>query len=209
MLEPDHVGYVDYSGCGNTLRGNHSVVHRLITDCMHFWVQEMHVDGFRFDLASVLSRDSRGAPQSEPPLLWEIESDPILAGTKIIAEAWDAAGLYQVGSFIGGAGRSGTISFAMSQQFVKGEPGMAGKLAAGIVGSPNLIHGDEPQVTRSINFVTCHDGFTLNDLVSYDSKHNEANGESNRDGAVDNHSWNCGVEGDTDNPVVLALANAR
>ena len=206
ILQPDHVHYADYTGCGNTLRGNHSVVRRLIIDCMHFWVQEMHVDGFRFDLASVLSRDSRGVPQAEPPLLWEIESDPILAGTKIIAEAWDAAGLYQVGSFIGDRWAVWNDQFRdVARRFVKGEPGMTSKLAARIVGSPDLIPGGEPQVARSINFVTCHDGFTLRDLVSYDRKHNEANGEANRDGTDDNHSWNCGVESDTIDPTVLAL----
>ncbi len=206
LLQPDHVHYADYTGCGNTLRGNHSVVRRMITDCMHFWVKEMHVDGFRFDLASVLSRDSRGVPQTEPPLLWEIESDPILAGTKIFAEAWDAAGLYQVGSFIGDRWAIWNDQFRdVVRRFVKGEPGMTGKLAARIVGSPDLIPANEPRVARSINFVTCHDGFTLIDLVSYDRKHNEANGEANRDGTHDNHSWNCGAEGDTDDPLVLSL----
>ena len=206
LLQPDHVHYTDYTGCGNTLRGNHSVVRRMIIECMHFWVQEMHVDGFRFDLASVLARDSRGVPQTEPPLLWEIESDPILAGTKIFAEAWDAAGLYQVGSFIGDRWAIWNDQFRdVVRKFVKGEPGMIGKLAARIVGSQDLIPGEEPHVARSVNFVTCHDGFTLIDLVSYNRKHNEANGEANRDGTDDNHSWNCGVEGDTDDPVVLSL----
>ena len=206
LLEPDHEHYRDYTGCGNTLRGNHSVVRRLIVDCMHFWVQAMHVDGFRFDLASVLSRDSAGSPLSEPPLLWEIESDPILAGTKIIAEPWDAAGLYQLGSFIGNRWAVWNDQFRDDvRRFVKGDPGMIQKLAARIVGSPDIVPAGEQLVGRSINYVTCHDGFTLHDLVSYDRKHNEANGEANRDGTDDNHSWNCGVEGDTDDPLVLSM----
>ena len=206
LLAPDHVHYSDYSGCGNTLRGNHSVVRRLIVDCMHFWVQAMHVDGFRFDLASVLSRDSNGLPLAEPPLLWEIESDPILAGSKIIAEAWDATGLYQVGSFIGNRWAVWNDQFRDEvRRFVRGDRDMVRKLAARIVGSPDIAPAGARQVCRSVNFVTCHDGLTLNDLVSYERKHNEVNGEANRDGIDNNQSWNCGAEGDTNDLAIRSL----
>jgi isoamylase len=196
ILKQDLAHYADYSGCGNTINANHSVVRRLIMDCLRHWVVEMHVDGFRFDLASVMARDERGEPLENPPILWEIESDPVLAGVKIIAEAWDAAGLYQVGSFIGHRWAEWNGQFRDDvRRFVKGDSGTVPRLAARITGSPDLFQQPDREPNRSINFVTCHDGFTLNDLVSYNNKHNQANGEDNQDGTDDNFSWNCGVEG--------------
>jgi glycogen operon protein len=196
----------NFTGCGNTVNGNHSIVRRMITDCLHFWVRELHVDGFRFDLASVLSRDEMGNVLDNPPILWEIESDPELAGTKIIAEAWDAAGLYQVGSFVGHRWSEWNGRFRDDvRRWVKSDGGLVGRIASGLVGSPELFRERQRDPHRSVNFITCHDGFTLHDLVSYAGKHNEANGEDNRDGADQNHSWNCGAEGPTSDPAVLAL----
>jgi isoamylase len=207
ILEQNHpADYANYSGCGNTVKANHTVVGRLILDCLRHWVSELHVDGFRFDLASVMARDKQGDPLKDPPILWSIESDPILARTKLIAEAWDAAGLYQVGSFIGDRFAEWNGPFRDDvRQFVQGRPGSVGHLAARILGSPDIFADPDRETNRSINFVTCHDGFTLNDVVSYNSKHNEANNEGNRDGSDANFSWNCGVEGSTDDPAVLAL----
>ncbi len=202
----DRSVYSNYSGTGNTLKTNHAVVRRLILDCLRYWVQEMHVDGFRFDLASIFSRDEEGRPMDNPPILWEIESDPVLANTKIIAEAWDAAGLYQVGSFIGDRWAEWNGRYRDDvRRFIKGERGMVQAFAARLVGSPDLYTDPGRQPHRSINFITCHDGFTLNDLVTYDRKHNEANGEDNRDGLDINLSWNCGVEGPTDDPAIERL----
>jgi glycogen operon protein len=170
----------------------------------------MHIDGFRFDLASILSRDESGHPMSNPPILWDIESDPLLSGTKLIAEAWDAAGLYQVGSFAGDAWQEWNGRFRDDvRRFLKGENGSVPAFAAKLVGSPDVYAHKEREAEHSINFVTCHDGFTLNDLVSYNRKHNEANGEQNRDGSNDNSSWNCGVEGSTDNASIEALRNRQ
>jgi glycogen operon protein len=164
------------------------------------------VDGFRFDLASVLSRDECGNVLDNPPILWEIESDPVLAGTKIIAEAWDAAGLYQVGSFVGHRWSEWNGRFRDDvRRWIKSDGGLVGRVASGLVGSPELFRDRERDPHRSVNFVTCHDGFTLHDLVAYAGKHNEANGEDNRDGADANHSWNCGAEGPSNDPAVLAL----
>jgi glycogen operon protein len=206
ILEPNRARYTNYSGCGNAVNGNHSIVRRLVIDCLHYWVKAMHVDGFRFDLASVLARDEAGFPLANPPILWEIESDPVLAGCKIIAEAWDAAGLYQVGSFIGHRWAEWNGKFRDDLRcFVKGDAGQVPRLAARLRGSADVYPQRDRDPHRSINFVTCHDGFTLNDLVSYDRKHNEANGEDNRDGCNDNNSWNCGVEGPTDDPAVDGL----
>ncbi len=206
ILREDRARYADYSGCGNSVNANQSIVRRMIMDCLRYWVSEMHVDGFRFDLASVLARDEAGRPLENPPILWEIESDPVLAGTKIIAEAWDAAGLYQVGSFIGHRWAEWNGQFRDDvRRFVKGDEGMVTKLAARITGSPDLYPQPGREPNRSINFVTCHDGCTLNDLVSYNRKHNEANGEGNHDGHDANFSWNCGVEGLTNDPGVNAL----
>jgi glycogen operon protein len=198
--------YADYSGCGNTLDANHSIVRRMIVDSLHYWVQEMHVDGFRFDLAAILSRDEHGRPQANPPVVWDIETDPVLAGTKLIAEAWDAAGLYQVGRFTGERWKEWNGEFRDDvRAFVRGDAGMVLRLADRLIGSPDL-YGERPrEPAQSINFVTCHDGFTLADLVSHDAKHNEANLEGNRDGTDHNLSWNCGVEGPTDDAAVQAL----
>ncbi len=206
LLEQDPSVYSDYSGTGNTLNCNHSIVRRLIMDCLCYWVQEMHVDGFRFDLASILSRDEYGEPLENPPILWSIESDPVLANIKIIAEAWDAAGLYQVGSFIGDRWAEWNGRYRDDvRRFIQGEGGMVRSLAARLVGSPDLYADPDRQPHRSINFITCHDGFSLNDLVSYDKKHNMANGEENRDGHNANYSWNCGIEGPTDDPSIERL----
>lgn len=199
-------GYANYTGCGNTFKGNQSIVRRLIIDCLHHWVQVMHVDGFRFDLASVLARDEGGHPLVNPPILWEIESDPVLAGTKIFAEAWDAAGLYQLGRFIGDRWGEWNGQFRDDvRQFVRGDADTVSRLALRLTGSPDVFPSPHREPQRSVNFVTCHDGFTLRDLVSFNGKHNEANGENNRDGADANWSWNCGVEGPTDDPAVEAV----
>ena len=210
ILEQDRSRYANYSGTGNTLNANHPVVRRMIVDSLRYWVQEMHVDGFRFDLASILARDSSGRPMSNPPVLWDIESDPVLAGTKMIAEAWDAAGLYQVGSFVGDSWKEWNGRFRDDvRSFFRGDDGSVSRVADRLVGSPEIYGYREREAEESVNFVTCHDGFTLNDLVSYNVKHNEANGEGNRDGANDNRSWNCGVEGPTDDPAVENLRNRQ
>ena len=206
ILEPDPSRFANYSGTGNTLNANHPVVRRLIVDSLRYWVESMHVDGFRFDLASILSRDESGQPIANPPVLFDIETDPVLAGTKLIAEAWDAAGLYQVGGFVGDFWKEWNGRFRDDvRAFVMGDRGMVPRLASRLLGSPDLYGHEEREAEQSINFVTCHDGFTLNDLVSYDHKHNEANGEDNRDGANDNRSWNCGVEGPSADPGIEAL----
>ena len=206
ILNDDKSTYLDYSGCGNTLNSNHSIVRRMIMDCLRSWVTEYHVDGFRFDLASVLSRDEFGEPLKNPPVLWEIESDPVLAGTKIIAEAWDAAGLYQVGSFIGDRWAEWNGKYRDHvRRFMKGDKGFVSKFASKIMASPDIFIDPEREPNRSIHFVSCHDGFTLNDLVSYNKKHNEDNLENSRDGSNINFSWNCGVEGETTDPFINEL----
>jgi len=198
--------YIDDSGCGNTLNANGPIVRRLIIDSLRYWVQEMHVDGFRFDLAAVLSRDRLGNQMADPPTLWEIETDPVMAGTKLIAEAWDAGGLYQVGSFVGDRWSEWNGRFRDDvRAFVKGDRGTVQAVSQRFLGSPDIYGHKHREPGASINFVTCHDGFTLNDLVSYERKHNEANGEGNRDGSDGNLSWNCGVEGPTDDPAIEAL----
>ena len=190
--------YMDYSGCGNTLNCNHPIVEKMIVECLRYWVKEAHVDGFRFDEGSILSRAEDGAPAVHPPLVWQVELDEDLMDAKLIAEAWDAAGLYQIGHFPGDRWGEWNGRYRDTiRRFVKGDPGIVGQVADAIGGSAGLYQGRGGLPTNSINFVTCHDGFTLNDLVSYNSKHNEANGESNRDGINDNLSWNCGVEGET------------
>jgi isoamylase len=202
----DQSKYSNYAGCGNSFNGNHPITGRLILDSLRYWATEMHVDGFRFDLASALSRDVYGNPLALPPLLWNIECEPKLAGKKLIAEAWDAAGLYQVGWFVTRSNWYAEWNGPFRddvRKFVRGDNGSAGAVANRISGSADLYHDREPN--RSINFITCHDGFTLRDLTSYNSKHNEANRESNRDGADANYSWNCGVEGDTDDSEIKAL----
>jgi isoamylase len=210
ILEDGGSRYADYSGCGNTLNANHPVVRRMIVDSLRYWVTEMHVDGFRFDLASILSRDSDGHPLPNPPVLWDIESDPVLAGTKLIAEAWDAAGLYQVGNFVGDAWKEWNGRFRDdARDFFRGEPGSVGRFADRLLGSHEVYGHKGREAEQSINFVTCHDGFSLNDLVSYNQKHNEANGEDNRDGESHNRSWNCGVEGPTDDLAIEELRNRQ
>jgi glycogen operon protein len=204
LLTPDG-RYHNFSGCGNTLNCNHPAVRDLVLDCLRHWVAEYHVDGFRFDLASILGRDQDGIPLNNPPLVEALAADPVLGTTKLIAEAWDAAGLYQVGSFPA-YGRwaewNGRFRDCV-RKFLKGDPEQAVEMAVRVTGSADLYPTRGP--AASVNLVTCHDGFTLGDLVSYNGKHNEANGEGNRDGVDDNHSWNCGAEGPTDDPAVNAL----
>lgn len=206
MLNPDG-SYANYTGCGNTLNCNHPVVRSFVLDCLHYWVSEFHIDGFRFDLASVLGRDPNGHPLANPPLLEALAHDPILAGCDLIAEAWDAGGLYQVGNFPA-YGRwmewNGHYRDA-ARRFLRGDAGVAGDVVQGILGSPNLYAPSGRRPTASVNFLTCHDGFTLRDLYSYNGKHNLANGEENRDGANDNYCWNCGVEGESDDPGIKTL----
>src|SRR5262249_25859880 len=210
ILDDGGARYANYTGTGNTLHANHPIVRRMILDSLRYWVEVMHVDGFRFDLASILSRDASGHPLPNPPVLWDIESDPALAGTKLIAEAWDAAGLYQVGSFVVDAWKEWHGRFRYDvRDFFRGPLGSLRRVADWIVGSPEIYGHKQREAEQSVNFVTCHDGFTLNDLVSYNQKHNEANGEANRDGANDNCSWNCGVEGPTDDAAVEKLRNRQ
>ena len=213
MLTPDG-NYYNFSGCGNTLNCNHPVVQQLILECLRYWTINYRVDGFRFDLASILGRNVDGSPMNNPPLLRTLANDPILSNVKLIAEAWDAGGLYQVGSFPA-SGRwaewNGRYRDAL-RSFLKGECWNAWDAAWSISGSGDLYggfydhnHNNYAGYNSCVNFLTCHDGFTLYDLYSYNEKHNEANGWNNTDGADDNRSWNCGVEGDTDDPEVLAL----
>ena len=210
ILEEDRSRYANYSGTGNTLNANNPIVRRMIVDSLRYWVEAMHVDGFRFDLASILARDESGQVMPNPPVLWDIESDPALAGVKLIAEAWDAAGLYQVGSFTGDSWREWNGRFRDdARSFFRGDEGAIERFADRLIGSPSLYAHKQREAEESVNFVTCHDGFTLNDLVSYDAKHNEANGEDNRDGADDNRSWNCGVEGPTEDPSVEKLRSRQ
>jgi len=210
ILERDHSRYGDYSGTGNTLNANHPIVRRMIIDSLRYWVEQMHVDGFRFDLAAILQRDEVGQPIKNPPVLWDIESDPALAGTKIIAEAWDAAGLYQVGSFLGDSWKEWNGRFRDDvRSFFRGQEDFVGPFADRLLGSPAIYGHEEREVEQSVNYVTCHDGFTLNDLVSYNRKHNEANGEANRDGSDDNRSWNCGVDGPSDDCAVEETRNRQ
>ncbi len=197
--------YLNFSGCGNTMNCNNAVVRSFILDCLRYWVADYHIDGFRFDLAAILTRDINGEPMLSPPLLESLANDPVLGQSKLIAEAWDAGGLYQVGSFPSWnrfAEWNGKYRDAV-RRFVKGDASAAPEVYLRIAGSPDLYGSRTP--ASSINFITCHDGFTLNDLVSYNEKHNEENGENNRDGANDNLSWNCGAEGKTDDPEILAL----
>ncbi|GHA50720.1 glycogen debranching protein GlgX [Photobacterium aphoticum] len=210
LIDHDNGHYRNYSGCGNTCNANHSVLRRMIIDALHFWVTDMHVDGFRFDLASVLSRDSQGHPMQEPPLLWSIDSDPILCNTKIIAEAWDAAGLYQVGSFIGDRWNEWNGKYRDDvRAFWRGDSGCISRFASRLLGSPDIYCRYHHSPHRSVNFICAHDGFTLNDLVSYSEKHNLANGEGNRDGDNHNLSSNYGVEGPTDNQEIEALRHRQ
>jgi glycogen operon protein len=204
MLTPQGY-YFNFSGTGNTLNCNNPIVRSLVLDCLRYWAADYHIDGFRFDLASILGRDPWGAPLANPPLLETLAFDPILAKCKLVAEAWDAGGLYQVGSFPA-YGRwaewNGKYRDCV-RKFLKGDLGQVGEVGQRLQGSPDLYAGRGP--AASVNFITCHDGFTLCDLVSYNGKHNEANGEDNRDGANDNDSWNCGWEGPTADPAINAL----
>jgi len=199
--------YMNYSGCGNSYRANHPIAGRLMIDSLRHWVAEMHVDGFRFDLASVLTRGVTGEPLDLPTILWSVESDPVLAGTKLIAEAWDLS-LYQVGWFVNRANWFSEWNGPFRddiRQFVKGDRAMVKKLGARIIGSPDIYTDPQREPNRSIQFVTCHDGFTLNDLVSYNNKHNQGNDENSADGTDSNYSWNCGIEGQTSDPAVEEL----
>lgn len=205
MLTPEGY-YFNFSGCGNTLNCNNPIVRNLVLDCLRYWAEEYHIDGFRFDLASILGRDPWGFPLSNPPLLESLAFDPILAKCKLIAEAWDAGGLYQVGSFPA-YGRwaewNGKYRDTL-RKFIKGDA-TVGEMAQRLQGSPDLYAWEGRAPATSINFITAHDGFTLMDLVSYNGKHNQANGENNNDGDNSNESWNCGWEGVTDDPEINAL----
>jgi isoamylase len=211
LLDPkDRTQYLDFTGCGNTISSNHPLVAQWLVEALRFWAVEMHVDGFRFDLAGVLSRDEAGEPLAHAPVISAIEFAPELADLHLIAEAWDAGGIYQVGSFPGFRWAEWNDRFRdVVRRFLRGEPGLLGEVATRIAGSSDLYAwaGKTPQ--NAINFVTCHDGFTLYDLVSYDRKHNNANGEHNRDGRDENLSWNSGLEGATDDPDVLRLRGQR
>lgn len=206
MLTPDG-HYYNFSGCGNTLNCNHPMVQLMITECLRYWTTAYHIDGFRFDLATILGRNEDGSPMSNPPLLKNLAFDPILGNVKLIAEAWDAGGLYQVGSFPAWnrwAEWNGKYRDDM-RDFLKGNYGMSHVAGRRITGSKDLYDPVHRGNNASVNFITCHDGFPLWDLYSYNSKHNEANGWNNTDGTDDNRSWNCGVEGETDNEEVLVL----
>ncbi len=207
ILDPETGKYLNYSGCGNTVNCNNPVVRDFIVDCLRYWVTEMHIDGFRFDLASILGRGQDGTVLKNPPLLESMAYDPVLANTKLIAEAWDAAGLYQVGTFPswGRWAEWNGIFRDDVRKFVKGDHGMTSALATRLLGSPDLYETSAREPYHSINFMTCHDGFTLNDLVSYDEKHNLANGEQNQDGGNANLSWNCGIEGPTSDAAINEL----
>jgi len=211
LLDPsDRAKYLDFTGCGNTVSSNHPIVTQWLIECLTFWATEMHVDGFRFDLAGVLSRDEAGEVLPHAPVIAGIEFAPALANVHLIAEAWDAGGLYQVGSFPGfrWAEWNGRYRDAV-RRFLRGEPGHLGEIATRIAGSSDLYAwaGKAPQ--NSVNFIACHDGFTLYDLVSYDHKHNSTNGEHDRDGRDDNFSWNSGIEGATDDVAILRLREQR
>lgn len=206
MLTPD-AHYYNFSGCGNVMNCNHPVVRSLIIDCLRHWAIEYRVDGFRFDLASILGRDQNGAPMANPPILESLAFDPVLGKMKLIAEAWDAGGLYQVGSFPSWnrwAEWNGRYRDDM-RSFLKGDDGMAGNAITRITGSRDLYSPESRGHKASVNFMTCHDGFTLYDLYSYNEKHNEKNGWNNTDGDNNGHSWNCGAEGETDDPNVNGL----
>ena len=206
MLDKDG-HYYNFSGCGNTFNCNHPLVQKYIMDCLRYWVTEYRIDGFRFDLASILGRSQDGSPMENPPLLENLADDAILGKTKLIAEAWDAGGLYQVGKFPAykrWAEWNGSYRDCL-RDFLKGSFWNARETADRIIGSPDLYHGVYEGYSSSVNFITCHDGFTLHDLYTYSTKHNEDNGWNNTDGADDNRSWNCGVEGETDDPAVNVL----
>ncbi|ADL50859.1 glycogen debranching protein GlgX [Clostridium cellulovorans] len=198
--------YFDYSGCGNTMNCNHPIMQKFIIDCLEFWVEKMHVDGFRFDEGSILSRGEDGTPLKHPPVLWGIELSEKLANAKLIAEVWDAGGLIEQGNFSGYRWAEWNGRFRDDvRRFVRSDPGLVGAVANRIAGSADVFQANRHSPLNNINFVCCHDGFTMMDLVSYNNKHNEANGENNNDGINENFSWNCGVEGETDNQEILKL----
>jgi isoamylase len=206
LLEDDRRRYRNYSGCGNTLNCNHPVLREFIIDCLGYWAIQMHVDGFRFDLASILGRDEEGRIASNAPLLERIAEDPILRDVKLIAEAWDAGGAYQVGTFPGRRWSEWNGRFRDDvRRFWRGDPGIAGEFASRLCGSADIYQRSGKEPLNSINFITCHDGFTLNDLVSYAHKHNQANGEGNRDGSEENFSANYGTEGESKNAATEAV----
>lgn len=206
MLQEDMSRYADFTGCGNTFNANHSIARRLILASLRHWVHHMHIDGFRFDLASALSRGEDGRPLAQAPVLWAIGSEPELADTTMIAEAWDAGGLHQLGSLPGDGFAKWNDAFRDDvRRYVRGDVGTIEAMMARVTGSADVLPPLENLPFHSVNFVTCHDGFTLRDLVSYDRKHNDENGEGGRDGADQNWSWNCGIEGPTEDPDILAL----
>ena len=208
--EKDRRDYRNFTGCGNTMNCNHPIMRSFIMDCLHYWVVEMHVDGFRFDLGSVLGRDPEGHIMENPPILERIAEDPVLRHTKIIAEAWDAAGAYQVGWFPGGRWAEWNDKFRDDvRKFWRGDAGMVPRLATRLAGSSDLYLRDGRKPFHSINFITSHDGFTLNDTVSYEDKHNEGNGEDNRDGGTPDYSSNYGTEGPTKDPAIEAVRNRQ
>jgi glycogen operon protein len=211
MLDEDNPRvYRNYSGCGNTMNCNHPILRTFIIDCLRYWVVEMHVDGFRFDLGSVLGRDREGRIMENPPILERIAEDPVLRQTKIIAEAWDAAGAYQVGSFPGGRWAEWNDKFRDDvRRFWRGDEGTVSHLATRISGSSDLYLRDGRKPFHSVNFISSHDGFTLNDLVTWERKHNEENGELNTDGATPDQSDNYGVEGPTGDPLIEAVRNRQ
>ena len=206
-LDPkDRRIYRDFTGCGNTVNCNFPIVTRFLIDCLEYWVREMHVDGFRFDLASALVRGYDGEPLHYAPMPWHIELSEVLGKTRLIAEAWDAGGLYQVGGFPGFRWAEWNGRYRdVIRRFVRGDPGLIGEVATRISGSSDLYEPDDRLPVNSINFITCHDGFTLRDLVSYNAKHNGENGQDDHDGSDDNSSWNCGVEGETNDPEITRL----
>jgi glycogen operon protein len=207
LLDPNNLAvYANYSGAGNTFNANHPLPQKFIVDCLRYWVEEMHVDGFRFDEGAILARGEDGTPLVHPPVIWQIELADALADTKLITEAWDAAGLYQVGHFPGDRWAEWNGRYRDDvRRFVKGDPGLTDVIAWRLGGSADIYQARGQTPENSINFITVHDGFTLNDLVSYNDKHNEANGEGNRDGINENLSWNCGSEGPTTDPPISAL----
>lgn len=206
LVDDDKRYYMDYSGCGNTMNCNHPITDKFIQDCLEYWVDELHVDGFRFDEGSILSRDEDGRPMRHPPALWNLELSDVFVDTKLIAEAWDAAGLYQIGHFPGVRWAEWNGRYRDDvRRFVRGDPGIVGAVATRIAGSADLYQWSGRGPVNSVNFIACHDGFTLMDLVAYNGKHNESNGEENRDGIDDNLSWNGGWEGETTDPDLTAF----
>jgi isoamylase len=210
LLAEDRARYLDFTGCGNTINANHSIVRRMILASLRYWVRHMHVDGFRFDLAAALCRGEEGQPLKNAPVLWGIESDPVLAGTSLVAEPWDIGGLHLTGSFPGhGFAQWNDRYRDTARRFWRGDEGVIEDLMARIVGSPDLFSGPEQRPFDSVNFAVCHDGFCLRDLVSYEHKHNTANNEKNRDGSDNNLSWNCGHEGETTDTAIQGLRDRQ